>query len=166
MSVSHKKWMDAAKNIDAIMHSIGGELYSDKMEELQSMKDFFMKSAGDAKVTTGFVISENDGEYSINDVLINDDTFEECGYAIVEVEDEINNLQPMYAEAILDLDREDDANSMKEALKYLESTNDKYILSSRSSGGDFLLASDTPQRFMEVCAELIEASTPINTMKP
>ena len=78
-----------------------------------------MKESSFAHVATGFCIDSENGDYYINDTPINPDSFEEIGYAIVEKEDEIENITSMYGEAVISSERSSDASLMKKDITYL-----------------------------------------------
>lgn len=94
---------------------------------------------------------------SINGQSIDDKVFDEemVGYTYVDRVDLIEDIQRWLCEA-RHAGRTSDAVLMDQDIDYLKTLNDNYIFNSQSTN-EYVAISDNPQRFYEICEEIIEA---------
>jgi len=99
-----------------------------------------------------------DGEYVINDKIIENKIFDEelVDYRFVEREDTIDNLISWIHEANL-IQNSNDTFLMKEDLKQLMGLNEKYVLSNINTN-EFLSQEEDEEIFTEVCLDILKVN--------
>ncbi len=100
---------------------------------------------------------KSEGVY-INDILINEDIFQEelVDYKPCDREDEIDMLFTWISEC--GSDRQSDKELMIEDLRYLQGLNDEWVWSNISTN-EFIAKSDDEERFNEICEEILEKNS-------
>ncbi|PSV00491.1 hypothetical protein [Photobacterium kishitanii] len=98
-------------------------------------------------------------EYTINDLLINDNAFDVVDYRIECRSDLIDRIHSMLGEA-----KDSDRWLMKEDIKYLDSLSDEYLLSSLSTN-EYIAHSDNHKAFNEKCQEIIDATVKMDAQQ-
>jgi len=100
-----------------------------------------------------------DGEFVINNKIIEDEIFDEemVNYRFEEREEHINNLISWTAEALHKEPESRDVYLMKTDLLQLMNLKEKYVLSNINTN-EYLSQEKEEDRFTEVCLEILEAN--------
>lgn len=99
------------------------------------------------------IFINSEGDYQINDIMINNKIFDEelYPYRIEEREEIINNLVMWISQTTKD------KGLMMEDLKYLINLPNKYVFSSIETN-EYIAISDNKEEFDKICFDLLELS--------
>ena len=102
-------------------------------------------------------IEQSGQEFFIDGELIDESVFQEekVDYKPVDREQQINDLYMWIGEAVNKPERAGDLSAMKEDLRYLESLSDELVFSNIFTN-EFISMRDDPERFNEICEEIIK----------
>lgn len=112
---------------------------------------------------TPYEIEENHPDYTINNVEINSEIFDNelTNYTIADREDRIYWISIYYGEALMNNDPRGDAQYMKDDLNYLESCDDVFVLEKLGTN-TFVAASKEPELFNDLCDDIISVNKEYN----
>lgn len=141
-----------ATNKNKLNEAIAAGLKFDNYDQLSAALKSTAVEAKHVPVTFLYLDDEDD-RVKIGDDDISPAVFEHelVNYVVREREDAIESIVDMVSNA-----RPSDRQLMRQDITYLESLNDRFVFSSILTN-EYIAASDDPERFNEICAEICVA---------
>ena len=148
----HIQVVHAGRNIDGQIKAIDHII--DIQNHLNKLKDILEKELNEKDKYT--LLSNGDGSFSINDVVINQKVFyaELVNYRVANKNDLIESIQEYTKEA-----NESDLVLMRDDIAYLQSIPTDELCFSSILTNEYIFFSEQPDRFNEICEEILDENS-------